>query len=72
MIATVDDNLLFYDEINPYKKNSSETFNEGKKFHNLPKKQFSLDHINVIPRDNGSLIDIIEKIPGLLFNSTQK
>jgi hypothetical protein len=74
MVATVDDILLFYDEINEknIEKNGSAITDGGKKVDNKPKKAFLLDFLRAKPRDDPSLIDIIEKKPGLLFSSTHK
>ncbi|EAR99527.2 hypothetical protein TTHERM_00137900 (macronuclear) [Tetrahymena thermophila SB210] len=75
MVATVDDLLLFYDEISTKdksKQKGSALTEGGTKVNNQPKKKLLLDYLKVKPREDPSLIDIIEKTPGLLFDSTNK
>ncbi|KAL4457036.1 hypothetical protein ABPG74_014674 [Tetrahymena malaccensis] len=75
MVATVDDLLLFYDEISTKDKKQqkgSALTEGGTKVNNQPKKKLLLDYLKVKPREDPSLIDIIEKTPGLLFDSTNK
>jgi hypothetical protein len=59
MVATVDDILLFYDEVKSketsqpaYKKKGSALTDGGKKVNNSPKKKFRLDCIKAKPRDD--------------------
>lgn len=79
MVATVDDILLFYDEMSSkeaalpeYKKKGSAITDGGKKVNNCPKRKFRLDCIKAKPREDPQHIDIIETTPGLLFSSTSK
>ncbi|KAL4508318.1 hypothetical protein ABPG72_003622 [Tetrahymena utriculariae] len=75
IVATVDDLLLFYDEISTKDKKQqkgSALTEGGTKVDNQPKKKLLLDYLKVKPREDPSLIDIIEKTPGLLFDSTNK
>lgn len=59
MVATVDDILLFYDEMSTkeaslpeYKKKGSAITDGGKKVNNCPKRKFRLDCLKVKPREN--------------------
>jgi len=63
MVATVDDILLFYDEIDQKdtEKKGSAITDGGSKVNNQPKKKFLLDFLKAKPREDPSLIDIIEK-----------
>lgn len=56
MVATVDDILLFYDEISEKEadksKGGSALTDGGKKVNNQPKKKFILDYLKAKPRED--------------------
>lgn len=68
--------MLFYDEIDSKSKlklkGTTALTDGGERVNNQPKKKFLLDFIKLKPRDDPKLIDVIEKTPGLLFDSTNK
>lgn len=72
MIVSVDDIILFYNDVNDNSNNLLEQ-PAGSKDHKQQKKKFIIEFLKAKQREEDvTLIEIIETIPGLIFDSTKK